>query len=167
MKIRRRLKNLRQALANRDLKGGDLSLPLYALESFATNIDDEAQKHLLTQLVLDHASLSQKIERLVATLKRSERSLEEAQKIASLGRWDVNIANMEQTWSRSLYDILELDHSLPASRELFLSLVHPEDYQTILALYENLSTYEESFSMRYRLKLKNGMIKWVHLRLNS
>jgi hypothetical protein len=76
------------------------------------------------QLVLSHAALSGEMELLIENLKRSELSLEEAQRIALLGRWDLNPANMEQSWSNSLYDLLELDRGAAASPDLFLSLVH-------------------------------------------
>ena len=91
----------------------------FFLESFAREVDYNIQKELLTRLVLDYSSITRRLELLNKELSLSEEMLVEAQEIAMLGRWDVYRDTGRMVWSRSLYDILEADSSVPASLELF------------------------------------------------
>lgn len=53
--------------------------------------------------------------------------LAQAQRIAQMGSFEVDSATQEMTWSAEHYRILGIDPQLPASSELFLSVVHPDD----------------------------------------
>ena len=91
----------------------DEALREYALESFAREVDFSTNQHLLTRLVLDHSRIAKRLEQLNRKLEHNQKMLDEAQHIAMLGRWDVYPLSGERIWSPSLYDILEIDPSLP------------------------------------------------------
>ena len=61
-------------------------------------------------------------------LRRSERQLAEAQRIAHIGSWGWDLNSNTQSWSDELYRIYGLQRGKVApTYEAFLELVHPED----------------------------------------
>lgn len=156
---------LRKILANPSYRESDIMA--YALESFAREIDSGLQTNLLMRLIRDHAAIAKRLEKINLELGSSREMLAEAQDIALLGRWDVDTAEGSFTWSKSMCDIFEIDSAIPASAELFLSFVHPDERELADALYREMFTKREPWTTRYRLLLRNGTIKWVHLRFFS
>lgn len=143
------------------------ALSIYALESYAIIVDNKIQNELLRQLVLSHSEIARELEVTIKRLAESEAKLKEANEIAKLGRWDIDQANRKRIWSESLYHILEIDPSMPPSAELFMTRVHPEDTSFAASLYQMLEKKKESWTVRYRLLMPNGKIKWVFFRVNS
>lgn len=142
-------------------------LKAYALESFAKEIDYHNQTELLTKLILDHSSIAKRLEQINKELAHSREVLAEAQEIALLGRWDINPTSGSMTWSKSMYDILEIDSSTPATSDLFFSIVHPDDLEQETAIFQEMFVAQKPWTTRYRLLMKSGKIKWVHLRFYS
>ena len=140
---------------------------IYALESFAREVDYHAQTKLLTTLILDHATIARRVEQLNQELAQSRERLAEAQEIALLGRWDIDPGTGSVIWSQSTYDILEIDSSVTASSELFLSSVHPDDLTDVRVMFQQMVTSHKPWTTRYRLLMKDGRIKWVHVRFHS
>lgn len=158
---------LPQSLLSDSLSGTiNEELKAFCLESFAREVDHNIQNELLTRLILEHSSISRQLEVLYKRLSRSEEMLVEAQKIAMLGRWDAYRDSDELVWSHSLYEILEVDPTIPASPELFLSRVHPDDHDKAAGLYERIYSIDKSWTIRYRLMMEDGRIKWIHQRCN-
>ncbi len=143
------------------------NLKAYAIESFAKEIDYNTQNELLTKLILDHASIAKQIEELNIELFNSREMLAEAQGIAKLGRWDINMKSGSVIWSKSMYDILEINSSKPASSDLFFSFIHPEDVDNVKKMYQEMFSINKPWSTRYRLMMENGAVKWVLLRFRS
>lgn len=142
-------------------------LKAYALESFAKEIDYHNQTELLTKLILDHSSIAKRLEQINKELAHSREVLAEAQEIALLGRWDINPTSGSMTWSKSMYDILEIDSSTPATSDLFFSIVHPDDLEQATTIFQEMFVAQKPWTTRYRLLMKSGKIKWVHLRFYS
>lgn len=145
----------------------DDEIKAYALESFAKEIDYHKQTELLTKLILDYSAITKRIEQLNKELTHSREVITEAQKIALLGRWDIYFPSASMVWSESMYDILEIDSSTPAASKLFFSYVHPDDFEQATAMSKEILVAKKPLTARYRLLMKNGKIKWVHLRFRS
>lgn len=145
----------------------DTNIQAYALESFAKEIDYHNQTELLTKLILDHSSIAKHLEQLNKELTHSREVLAEAQEIALLGRWDINSNSGSLTWSESMYAILEIDRSTPATLDLFFSFVHPDDLEQVTSMFQKMFVTQKPWTTRYRLLMKNGQIKWVHVRFYS
>jgi len=141
-------------------------LQTYVLESFAKQVDTAIENELLKKLILDYATITGQVDVLYRELVRSQEMLIEAQNIAMLGRWDADRDSGKVVWSQSLYHILEKDASLPASIELFISSVHPDDVSMVVQLIEHIFEKSEPWTTRYRLLMHDGRMKWVHLRCN-
>ena len=102
---------------------------------------------------------SKKAEELII---RSERSLNEAQKIAKVGNWELNLATMEQTWSKEHYRIFELDET-PADKlyEAYRSKIHPDDIITLDNIISAAINNGGSFVFEHRVICNDGSNKYV------
>ncbi len=100
---------------------------------------------------------------ILAAVHRSEKSLDEAQRLAHLGNWDWDIVNKELRWSSEIYRIFGLQlQEFGATYEAFLSSVHPEDRESVKqsvneALYEG-----KPYSIDHRIVLPDGAERLVH-----
>lgn len=138
----------------------DDEIRMFAIESFAKQVDYEKQTELLTQLIHDHSRVAKKLE-------KSRKLLSEAQEIALLGRWDYDFALDIVESSDSLYKIFELDPSTVLSFALFISAIHPDDVDDVLAQYQTSLADKKPWANRFRLVLSSGKIKWVHFKFYS
>ena len=156
---------LQEILSGRLMSETDFKI--FALESFAKDIDHLKQKELLTKLILEHSSVARRLEDMNTELVRSRELLDEAHKIAKIGRWDIDVAAGKVIWSDSMYDILEIDKTTEASTELFFSLVHPNDLDKVKSMYKDMFIEQKPWTTRYRLLLRSGELKWVNLEFHG
>lgn len=92
-------------------------------------------------------------------------SLNEAQRIASIGSWDFDIRNSRLTWSAEIYRIFEIDSkSFEASYETFLNAVYPEDREMVNAAYTQSLKTRQPYDIVHRLQMADGRIKFVRER---
>ena len=143
------------------------ALSLYALESYAIIVDNAIQNELLRNLVLSHADIARRLEETNRRLAESEMLLQEAQQIAHIGRWDIDHVRDTRNWSASYLEILRLDPSIKPSRELFESFIVPEDLPLVHQGYIRLMTQRIPWDSQVRLRLRNGELIWVHIRLQT
>ncbi|AKB32859.1 sensory transduction histidine kinase [Methanosarcina siciliae HI350] len=113
----------------------------------------------LEELVEDRTAQLEKAYRL---LKKSEKSLAEAQKIAHLGNWNWNIVTEELYWSDEIYRIFGCaPQEFIATYDIFLSYVHPDDRENVEnAIKEALNG--KTYSIDYRIVLASGEERIVH-----
>lgn len=109
----------------------------------------------------DITRLKQQQERL----SRSENRLKEAQKIARLGHWELDLARDELTWSEEVSSIFEIDSaSMPRNYANFIELVHPADRAAVDRAFTSALSTHGSYDIVHRLLAAGGRIKWVHER---
>ncbi len=100
--------------------------------------------------------------RAVQELERSESRLAEAQRIAKLGSWELNLVTDELTWSDELYEIFEIDKAeFGASYEAFLNAIHPEDRDMVDRAYTDSVRKHSDYEADYRLLMRDGSIKFA------
>ena len=98
-------------------------------------------------------------------LRKSERSLSAAQRIAHLGNWDYDIAKDEAYWSEELYRIFGFaPHAFVPTYKKFLDLVHPDDRERLrrevrAALYGGQERGHSSVD--YRVVRPDGEVRFV------
>jgi len=96
--------------------------------------------------------------------KRAEEAkrLSEAQKMAHLGNWDLNLVTRKLYWSDEIYRIFGLEpQEFGATYDAFLSCVHPEDrYYVEKAVIEALNG--KPYSIDHRIILTNREERILH-----
>ncbi len=98
-------------------------------------------------------------------LANREQALQEAQRIAHVGSWDVDIVNNHLTWSDETYRMWEIDKELfEATFEAFLETVHPEDRELVAKTYNDSIINRSHYDVEHRLLFPDGRIKYIHER---
>ncbi|MBW2408123.1 MAG: sigma 54-interacting transcriptional regulator [Deltaproteobacteria bacterium] len=112
------------------------------------------------------AVLEQKIAELEGSKKaiqRSEERLKEAERIAKIGHWELDLLSNTLYWSDEIYRIFDLDpQEFGANYEAFLDAVHPEDRKTVDKAFTDSIKKRTGYDIVHRLLLKNGTLKYVH-----
>jgi len=100
-----------------------------------------------------------------AALRLSEVRLKEAQQLARVGSWELDLARNEYVMSDESLRIHELDPSSPVvSRETLLALMHPDDLQVHRQSRALALASLGSYALQIRLRFADGRIKYVQLR---
>lgn len=108
-------------------------------------------------------NMARELEGSITKLKMSEASLNEAQRLAHVGGWELDIVNNVLVWSDEIYRIFEIDpKKFGASYEAFLGAIHPEDRAMVNDAYTNSLKIRTPYSIDHRLLFPNGHIKYVH-----
>ncbi|GAB4255975.1 MAG: hypothetical protein Kow0065_04470 [Methylomicrobium sp.] len=98
-------------------------------------------------------------------LRRSENRLKEAQKIARLGHWELDLERDELTWSEEVSLIFDLDpDSAPRHYADFLELVHPADRTAVDSAFWTALNTRCPYDIEHRVLTGDGRVKWVHER---
>jgi len=98
-------------------------------------------------------------------LRKSEERLAEAQGIARLGNWDLDVVTNELWWSDEIYRIFGLKpREFGATYEAFLDTVHPEDREYVLRSVHEAVYNGEHYSIQHRIVLPGGDVRIVHER---
>ena len=93
---------------------------------------------------------------------KSELKLKEAQKIAHLGHWHLNLISNKLKWSDEVYRIFNLKpQEFKATYETFLENIHPDDRVKVNTAYLNSLKTKTTYKIEHRLLLKSGQIKYV------
>lgn len=97
------------------------------------------------------------------SLKRSQASLTNAQRIAHIGSWNWDIERDEFKWSDEIYRIFGVEpQEFGATYEAFLGFVHPEDRQAVHKCVSDSLKLKKPYSIEHRIVLANGAEKVVH-----
>ncbi|WP_170286039.1 sensor histidine kinase [Nocardioides rubriscoriae] len=89
---------------------------------------------------------------------KAQRAMDEAQALAKLGSWELDVATGVVTWSRNLYRLVGLDPeetgtlTLPAKAVL----VHPDDRDRVLSNVEQATRTGRPYAIGYRVLTEAG-----------
>lgn len=96
-------------------------------------------------------------------IQRSEERLKEAEQIAKMGHWELDLITNTLYWSDEIYRIFDSNpQEFGANYEAFLDVVHPEDKQMVDKTYTDSVKNKTGYDIVHRLLLKDGTIKYVH-----
>ncbi len=110
------------------------------------------------------AELSLALERLRA----NEMKLNEAQHMAQIGSWELDLVSGKLAWSDEVFRLFEIDQSdFAASYEAFLNAIHPDDREAVNAAYAHSLLTRESYEITHRLLMPDGRVKYVHERAET
>ena len=101
-------------------------------------------------------------------LLKNEAQLKEAQEIAHLGHWELDIVNNKLDWSDEIFRIFDLEpQQFEATYEALLKNIHPDDREIVNKAYKESLINKTPYDITHRLKLKDGTIKFVREKCNT
>ena len=129
----------------------------------AATVDYEGNKGVL--IIFQDISLRKRQE---ATLRRIKSRLAEAQRIAQIGNWDLDIVNNTLWLSDESYRILGTDpDKFGGSIEAMLKFVHPEDRKRVKDTIEESVKHCKPYDIEHRIVRQDGLVRFVHKRAET
>lgn len=104
-------------------------------------------------------SLAVYIDILKEKMQNQENLLLEAQELAAVGSFDMDLVNNKTTATPQLLKILELEDT--GDRSAFMEKVHDDDRERVLEAMNKAMAEGGSYACEYRLKTKNGELKII------
>lgn len=96
------------------------------------------------------------------SLRLTTDSLKDAQHIAQIGSWHLNLLTGKLIWSDEIYRLFETDpNQFQATYEAFLNAIHPEDRDEVNKAYIESLINHAPYEITHRLLMPDGRIKWV------
>ncbi|MEI7846019.1 MAG: PAS domain S-box protein [Chloroflexota bacterium] len=97
-------------------------------------------------------------------LRENERKLRKAQRIASLGTWEIDLLKPQTIWSEEIYKIFGVDQlEFTPKTESYLSFVHPDDKKAVMLSLQNMMTIGSNHRMVHRIITSSGLQKYVNV----
>jgi PAS domain S-box-containing protein len=97
------------------------------------------------------------VEERTRELRKRETALANAQKIASVGSWEWDLAKNEMTWSEELYHLFGMAPRQSAQQQTaFLEQVHPEDRHNVKDAMAHALADGRRFQLEHRLLVASG-----------
>ncbi|MBI5282645.1 MAG: PAS domain S-box protein [Candidatus Solibacter usitatus] len=101
-------------------------------------------------------------------LRLSKVHLRQAQEIAQIGNWELDLATGRLWWSDEIFRLFELDAAdFGASYEAFLAAIHPDDRDQVHAAYRRSLQERTPYMATHRLLTAGGRVKYVEERCVS
>jgi PAS domain S-box-containing protein len=95
-------------------------------------------------------------------LIESEAKLKEAQRIAQMGNWELDISSNKLHWSDEVYNMFGLEpQEFEATYDAFLKHIHPDDRDKVNNAYLNSLEHKQEYEIEHRVVSKNNSIKYV------
>jgi len=104
-------------------------------------------------------------QRVIAELRQGRQRLREAQRLAQIGSWELEIPNGHLTWSEELYRIFGIDPQAgPGDYQRFLQMVPIEDRERVDHAYRASFREREPHEVEHRLITGCGQVKQIRSR---
>lgn len=101
-------------------------------------------------------------------IKESENNLKDAQRIAKLGYWKLDIPTNKLTWSDEIYRIFGLKpQEFNPTYNGFLEKVHPEDRNKVNEAYQSSLKNKTPYKIEHRILLATGETKYLIEKCNT
>ncbi|MFL5788486.1 MAG: PAS domain-containing protein, partial [Flavisolibacter sp.] len=101
-------------------------------------------------------------ENLIEKLQESEKHFKQAQSMAHLGNWSIDLITNEYIWSDEMYNIYELDKTSGITRMQWENFIHPDEREEVLNYLNDCIKNNTVYDKVYRIVLDSGKIKTVH-----
>jgi diguanylate cyclase (GGDEF)-like protein/PAS domain S-box-containing protein len=129
-----------------------------ALAEYRNHLEEVVEMRT-AELEQERVNLEQRVQQRTNDLSRSKESLSEAQRIARIGNWELDIPTGRLVLSDELLRIVERS---VANYDAFLTAIHPEDSQSVSEAYRQSLETRQPYGITYRLQMPDGRIKYVH-----
>jgi two-component system cell cycle sensor histidine kinase/response regulator CckA len=92
-------------------------------------------------------------------VEQGELRLKDAQSVARIGSWEIDIIQNVQYWSDELFDIFGITKKVIPSTELFLSFAHPDDFEQVSKNVEKAFQTLTDSSFDFQFIRRDGAIR--------
>jgi PAS domain S-box-containing protein len=94
-------------------------------------------------------------------LRESESSLRDAQEIAKMGNWELDLFNQKVKWSENCFVIYGLKpFEIEPTFEYFKSRIHPDDLHLVDEAFKNIIKNKIPFTSEMRIIFPDGTFRW-------
>ena len=93
----------------------------------------------------------------------SAEAMAEAQSLAHIGSWELDLVTNQLIWSDEIFHIFNLDpKTFTPSYDAFVEAIHPDDREKVNAVYAESLKSKLPYKIDHRLRMPDGKIKHVH-----
>lgn len=94
---------------------------------------------------------------------KEEKRHKEAEQLALLGHWELDIKTNSLYWSDEIYRMFEVESlEFGSNYDAFLSKIHPDDRELVDKAYSSSVENKTVYDLIHRLLFKGGRVKYVH-----
>ncbi|HET8829152.1 MAG TPA: PAS domain-containing protein, partial [Pelobium sp.] len=132
-------------------------VPLLGISlTYSRNISKQHQMNL----ILDEEIKAK--EKIQQDLKRRQNLLQNAEKLANMGSWELDVATREINFSDALYKIFGyMPNSISPDLELMLNMIIPVYRTEYRKMLENAIATQSSFNTEYEVLWVNGQRRYI------
>lgn len=98
---------------------------------------------------------------LIDRLQESEKLFKQAQSLAHIGSWTMDIKTKKFTWSDEMYNIYELEKGTSFDFEKWVDHIWPEEKEAVVNYYEECVKDKKMYDKIHKIRLQNGKIKVI------
>src|SRR5258708_2046017 len=107
------------------------------------------------------AERTAELEASTARLVQSERLRSLALAAGQMGTWDWEVASGTFMWDEGQYRIFGVDpNDFQVTVEAIRALIHPEDWERLRQLWEQVTAHTQSFQTEFRVIRPSGELRW-------
>lgn len=111
---------------------------------------------------IERHQLQRRLEDYAKAIKLNEQRLLEAQKMARIGNWEMDIVNNSMYWSEEVFRILGLvENTVEPNFNAFIKYVAKSEQEKVRTAINRSMEKGQSFMVEYPLELKDGTFKNV------
>jgi PAS domain S-box-containing protein len=115
------------------------------------------------KLLKELSENTKKLEEQTIILHQERLKLADAQKLAHIGSWELNLTTNALTWSDELYRIYGMQpQEKLIDAEIVYAIIHPNDRLYVKKIIQESIIKNKSFAFYYRIVFPNKTIKTIH-----
>ncbi|WP_158069946.1 PAS domain-containing protein [Cnuella takakiae] len=100
---------------------------------------------------------------LIEQLQESQKLYQQAQTMAKLGNWTLDLRTDMANWSDEMFHIYELPVTpTPISYQDWQQFIHPDDFDGVMAYFEYCKQNRVPYDKVHRVVLNSGKVKILH-----
>ena len=101
------------------------------------------------------------IKQIEKALLDNQQLLKEAQSMAHVGNWELDIKTMKATWSDEVFAIFDMEIIDDVGPACLEKMLHPDDREAVLASLQEAMNDGSHHHMEYRIIRPDGTIRWI------
>jgi PAS domain S-box-containing protein len=138
------------------------------LRMAGTHLDISGRKQSVEMLINLNQNLEERVQKRTSELQLSESRLREAQHIAHLGSWELDVSTRQNSWSIEVFRIFRLDPNVPVPNcEEMLAYFPTDDRIRVLQLIDRAIQLGESFEIDLQIIRADGSWGYVFVKAEA